>query len=376
MDKGNYVLGLFLDLKKAFDTVDHQILLDKLETIGIRGHALQFFNSYLTDRKQFVIINGKNSKTKYITTGVPQGSVLGPLFFLIYINDIQYACNSENSRLFADDTSYFLHDKKLENLMNKAKTTVTNLQQWLSANKLSLNIEKTMYVIFRNKNKQMGKIADDLQVGNNVFKREKSCQYIGMMLDEKMNWDEHINNVKSKLIKYVAIFNYMKTYVSKQLAMQLYYAFIFPHIKYGIETYGASSSGKVKQIQIIQNKLMKIILWKDRLTPTNALHKDINILQVKDMYSWYIALFVRDCLYKDKIEIFHKYYESRNSVHSHETRNRKQVIEPTYRTDIGFTTVKSKGSKIWNKLPEEIKKLNIRTTYKNKLRSKYIESYD
>ena len=255
MDKGNYVLGLFLDLKKAFDTVDHQILLDKLETIGIRGHALQFFNSYLTDRKQFVIINGKNSKTKYITTGVPQGSVLGPLFFLIYINDIQYACNSENIRLFADDTSYFLHDKKLENLMNKAKQTVTNLQQWLSANKLNLNIDKTIYVIFRNNNKQMGKFADDLQVGNNVFEREKSCQYIGMMLDEKMNWDEHINNVKSKLIKYFAIFNYMKTYVSKQLARQLYYAFIFPHINYGIERYGASSSGKVKQIQVIQNKL-------------------------------------------------------------------------------------------------------------------------
>ena len=192
------------------------------------------------------------------------------------------------------------------------------------------------------------------------------------MLDEKMIWDEHINNVKSKLIKYFAIFNYMKAYVSKQLARQLYYALIFPHIKYGIETYGASSSGKVKQIQ---NKLMKIILWKDRLTPTNALHKD-NILQVKHLYSWYIALFVRDCLYKDKIEIFHKYYDSRNLVHSHETRNRKQLIEPRYRTDIGFTTVKSKGSKIWNKLPEEIKKLNIRTTYKNKLRSKYIESYD
>ena len=123
---------------------------------------------------------------------------------------------------------------------------------------------------------------------------------------------------------------------------------------------------------------MKIILWKDRLTPTNALHTDINILQVKDLYSWYIALFVRDCLYKDKIEIFHKYYDSRNSVHSHETRNRKQLIEPRYRTDIGFTTVKSKGSKIWNKLPEVIKQLNIRTTgtYENKLRSKYIESYD
>ena len=187
MDKGNYVLGLFLDLKNVFDTVDHKILLDKLEIIGIRGHALQFFNSYLTDRKQVVIINGKNSKTKCITTGVPRGSVLGLLFFLIYINDIQYACNSENIRLIADDTSHFLHDNKLDNLMNKAKQTVTNLQQWLCANKLSLNIDKTMYVNFRNKNKQMGKIADDLQAGNNVFKREKSCQYIGMMLDEIMN---------------------------------------------------------------------------------------------------------------------------------------------------------------------------------------------
>ena len=173
MDMGNYVLGLFLDLKKVFDMVDHQILIDKLETTGISGHALQFFNSYLTDRKQFVIINGKNSKTKCITMGVPQGSVLSLLFFLIYINDIQCACNSENIRLFADDNSYFLHDKKLDNLINKAKQTVTNLQQWLSANRLSLSIDKTKYVIFRNKNKQMGKIQDDLQVGN-MYLNEKN----------------------------------------------------------------------------------------------------------------------------------------------------------------------------------------------------------
>ena len=147
------------------------------------------------------------------------------------------------------------------------------------------------------------------------------------------------------------------------------------HLYSLILTYGALSSSKVKQIQIIQNKLLKIVLWKDRLTPTNALHKDIDILQVKDLYSWYIALFVRDCLYKDKIEIFHKYYDSRNSVHSHKTRNRKQLIESIYRTYIGFTTVKKQRIQNMEQITVRNKKnFNIRTSYKKKLRDKYIES--
>ena len=148
IDDNKKVLGIYFDLQKAFDTVDHKILLHKLYNYGIRGFMYVWLKHYLTNRQQFTFINGTSSSLRGISCGVPQGSVLGPLLFLIYINDISNCLPENNLRLFADDTNLFLSCDSFMQLENKANECLYNMQQWFKSNKLSLNYEKNMLYYF------------------------------------------------------------------------------------------------------------------------------------------------------------------------------------------------------------------------------------
>ena len=148
LDQGNYVISIFMDLTKAFDTIDHEILLYKLDRYGIRGHANDFFRSYLTHRKQFTVVNGVESKSKNINCGVPQGSVLGPLFFALYINDLQRAVGEDFLRLFADDTALFCGNSNLTTLISEIRAKFRELHFWCTRNKLTINSEKTKFILY------------------------------------------------------------------------------------------------------------------------------------------------------------------------------------------------------------------------------------
>jgi hypothetical protein len=154
LDADNYCLGTYLDLQKAFDTVDHNILLSKLSYYGIRGNALNWFERFLNRRKQFTSVNGACSKTSVIGCGVPQGSVLGPLLFLLYVDDIQNAFTSATPKLFADDINIFLFGKDLKGLFSTTNTELASLSEWLLANKLTLSIgqdDNTKFTLYANK---------------------------------------------------------------------------------------------------------------------------------------------------------------------------------------------------------------------------------
>ena len=148
LDKKHYALGIYLDLEKAFDTVNHKILLTKMEAYGFREHINDFIKSYLTNRQQFTVINGRHSSLQRIDTGVPQGSVLGPLFFLLYINDIPKCITGADITLFTDDTSVLLGDGSLVKLKAKAEKCLKSLDEWFKSNKLTLSTEKTFFIIY------------------------------------------------------------------------------------------------------------------------------------------------------------------------------------------------------------------------------------
>ena len=163
--------GIFVDLSKAFDTVNHQILLSKLENYGIRGNALSLFKSYLCERKQYVQIDNCKSQTRSISCGVPQGSVLGPLLFLLFINDLPNCCPLGYFRIFADDTNVFFHFKNTNDLKTTGKMIMTALNSWFSANKMTLNTDKSTFTIFKSSRKKIHDLPDSLEFLDYEIKR-------------------------------------------------------------------------------------------------------------------------------------------------------------------------------------------------------------
>ena len=238
VDLEHYAINIFIDLTKAFDTVNHEILLSKLNSYGIRGHANTFLWSYLLNRTQFTVVNGIRSDHNIISCGVPQGSVLEPLLFSLYINDLYMAVGSDAVRLFADDTVLFMHDPYLNNLINDITEKLTELYNWYVCNELTINGEKTNFVLFHAINKPVQPKFWSNKKGVMDVTRVNSFQYLGVYFDETLKWNGHVDYVCNSHVEYFGIFNHIKNKVTKPIVRQLYYAFIYSKIKYGIEVYG------------------------------------------------------------------------------------------------------------------------------------------
>ena len=194
IDSGLYGCGIFIDLRKAFNTVNHDILLMKLQHYGIRNNMFSWYKSYLTDRKQFVSFNGQNSETLETNCGVPQGSVLGPLLFLLYINDLPNISKALNFYLFADDTNMYYESKSLIDMEKTINKELSKLYLWLNVNRLSLNLDKTHFIIFHPYNKPLKKQIT-IKINKKAIKEQCFIKYVGVLIDSKLSWKHHVSKI-------------------------------------------------------------------------------------------------------------------------------------------------------------------------------------
>jgi hypothetical protein len=219
IDKNEYSVGIFLDLSKAFDTVDHNILIKKLENYGVRGIPLSWFKDYLTHRQQQVKCNGTTSKFKLIKFGVPQGSILGPLLFLIYINDLPNTSSILHFVLFADDSNVFFSHKSYDEVFRILNQELLLLSDWFKANKLSLNLAKTNYIIFCSHMKSTPQQKKKVQIDTTDIPQVKSVKFLGVYVDQHLTWNNHIEQIALKIAKNIGILTRISYLLHKNIML-------------------------------------------------------------------------------------------------------------------------------------------------------------
>ena len=227
IDDRNYTVGVFIDLAKAFDTVDHKILLQKLHHYGVRGTANEWFGSYLENRRQFVVVNGTPSGCSTISCGVPQGSILGPLLFILYINDLNTISKKLRTIMFADDTNLFMTGKNLDEIKIQLNEELKIFSLWFQANLLSLNISKTSYIVF---SKGLVSSQTELFIQTVQIERVLETKFLGVIISHKLSWKSHITGVCSKMAKNTGIIAKVRHLLPRSQVRLLYLTLVQPYM--------------------------------------------------------------------------------------------------------------------------------------------------
>ncbi len=244
--KKQIALLLLIDFSKAFDTIEHSILLNKLQHYGIRGLALKWFQSYLSNRQQFVTINGTNSTTNRITYGVPQGSILGPLLFIIYINDLPNVAKLAKFILYADDANIIVTGETIHEIVFKFNQLAQDLLKWVDYNGLALNLKKTYYMLFTKQNMDFSSIK--LQIAGKNIERKTETRFLGVIVDEKMKWSHHIAAIRMKMARYLGIMYKIKRYLPVKARLQIYHSFVQSHLNYCSLVWGFAAKTHIESL--------------------------------------------------------------------------------------------------------------------------------
>ena len=369
MDAGELTGTVFIDLAKAFDTVNHVILLRKLHLLGADDHACEWFKSFLSERSQVTVYNNAQSETAKISIGVAQGSILGPLLFVIYVNDLPNVLESCHVTLFADDTVLYCSSKCPKLLQQKLNSDLTRVCDWLKTNHLTINIKKSKFMLIGS-GPRLSRLSTSLvtSVGDAPLEEVESYKYLGVMISNNLTWHDHIEFIKSKINKKLGLLKRIKNYLPLHSRILFYNSYILPSFDYADTVWGdRGNETLMADLQILQNKVARIILDLDYgSSASSALKK----LAWKDLKTRRIVNRLI-LIYKCKNNLFSYNFEItyHQDMHAYNTRSKCNIRKSAARHKWGHWTTVNFASNDWNELPQEIREAKDLQTFKVYLNS-------
>lgn len=369
-------IAIFLDLAKAFDTVSHNILIHKLEKCGIRGLALDLFKSYLSDRIQVTKINNIFSAQELVTCGIPQGTVLGPILFLIYINSLLWCDTGGEIVSYADDTVLIFTGDCWEDVANKAEEGLYKVKCWLGKNLLTLNKEKTKYIAFS------PNITGQPQFNSLIFHincnrtncrcstyihQTSEIKYLGIIIDSHLRWDKHIIYTYNRLKKLIHKFYQLRSILSKKVLIITYKALVESVLQYGIIAWGGTYTTTLNILHIVQKHIIKVMLFKNKFYSTSLLFPEARLLDVGGLY---IVKVLKFYYLNPKLQI--------KVTHTHDTRAQKSesLNIPNTKNTLNQKSIKYIGPKLFNSIPVEFKRINNYNLFSKKITAYVLENSD
>lgn len=359
------VAAIFLDLSKAFDSVNIEILIHKLRKIGLSGNALMWIKTYLTNRAQVVNVNGVLSDTRINNIGVPQGSVLGPILFLLFINDILQINCVGDFYLYADDIALVYNSKKLNDLEVCMNSDLKKIHWWLNNNQLVLNVEKTKTMLFKS--------SDKLNVCYNKMPIESvsSFKYLGFILDYRLNFNEHVNKLICKLSSIAGVFRRVGKFIHHKLKRLLFFAFFHSNLIYAIPLWGNVNKSKRQAVQVIQNRAIKNLYQLEYRSHTFDIHKSNKLLPVDEIFN--LKTIINTYNIVNKTTHTNSSFIQNNNVHSYNTRK----VNSLHIGGALSNSLKSISCKLFNNVEDSLKLLNksrFNSVLKKSIEKSYFDS--
>ena len=334
----------------------------KLEYYGIRHNMLSWFKSYLTERKQFVFFNGVTSDLMNINYGVPQGSVLGPLLFLLYINDLPNVSQILNFYLFADDTNIYYESKSLADIEKTLNRELNKLYLWLNVNRLSLNIDKTNFIVFHPYNKPTKKRIT-IKINKKAINEKNSIKYLGILIDSTLSWKDQILNISKKISRSLGIMYKLRPFVPLNIMKNVYYSLIYSHIIYAIEVWGSAFKTELNKLLVLQKRAMRLMTYNDQfpvvpgpLKSADPIFPKLDALKIDDVYKYQVCKFIFKCLHQLTPSNFFNWFKLNSSIHIHKTRSNfnTSVNSSTNKLFIPFARTTNYGLKVTRESQDDI----------------------
>ena len=363
LNQKEYAINVFIDFSRAFDTVDRKILLRKLERYGVRGSALRLITNYFRNRKQYVQFNSCSSSVRSIDCGVVQGSVLGPLFFLLYINDLPNISTVFRTILFADDSTLSVKGSNLKDVSDLCNAELVKLLDWTRSNRLSINIDKTVFNLVSTRSVDC---TIRIKLNGQDIARQDKVKFLGIILDEKLKFNHHISLIASKISKSIGIMFKLKYYLPCTTLKTVYYALIYPKLIYGNLVWGCTYETHLKPLILLQKKAIRIVNKTSYLHHTNELFLSNSILKFSDINKLNLSVF----FFKNMS--LPRFY----SDHQYPTRASNLPQSNFQRLTVTQQSVYFRAPAIWNSLPDHIKSSPSLNSFKKRTKLYLISIYD